>query len=83
MMMMMIFLQLGDGIPASQAISRWSGSNGWCYLFREYNKTLLSSNFSEELSPLLEFKMSSAISSSSCDVQKDHPADGAGTCPVG
>ena len=75
-------MQLAEGVPASQAISRWKGGNGWFYLFRDVQKTVFFS--SPEMSPLLsKFPMSSGIPNSSHAVQNDHPADGAGSCPVG
>jgi hypothetical protein len=77
-------MQLAEGVPASQAISRWCSGNGWVELYRDDERTVTIHTSSDVMSPLLsEFPMSSGIPNSSHAVQNDHPADGAGSCPVG
>jgi hypothetical protein len=75
---------MDEAIPASQAMSRYDGGSGWLYIYRDKKTIVWSSDFPAELSPLLsKITMTSGIPNSSRDVQNDHPADGAGWCPVG
>jgi hypothetical protein len=77
-------LQLAEGGPASQAIRRSAGGNGWADLFRDQFATVWSANFSDKLSPLLSHHTTlNGSPNSSQEVQKDYPSDGAGMCPVG